>query len=204
MMSHHVSLVRLFCYDVNGLNPCTQARNTGSFMANQVNTRKGIEMSLVLDTLRISTITEELTDAELEIFEELFDVKNYKAGDLIIHPGGKEPDNLYILAQGEIQVKIHSSDGDTLIHVLKPGDLAGIITFAGGAPSQHSAALYSIGETKVLSMPSAKFDSLVCSRPMTAHKVMRGIVRYVHGIVRNMNAKSSELSNYIYRNGGGY
>ena len=46
-------------------------------------------MSLVLDTLRISTITEELTDAELEIFEELFEVKNYKAGDLIIHPGGK-------------------------------------------------------------------------------------------------------------------
>ncbi len=161
-------------------------------------------MSLVLDTLRISTITEELTDAELEIFVELFDVKNYKPGDLIVQPGGKEPDNLYILAQGEIQVKIHSSDGDTLIHVLKPGDLAGIITFAGGAPSQHSAALYSIGETKVLSMSSAKFDSLVCSRPMTAHKVMRGIVRYVHGIVRNMNAKSSELNNYIYRTGGGY
>ena len=101
-------------------------------------------------------------------------------------------------------MKIHSSDGDTLIHVLKPGELAGLITFAGGAPSQHSAALYSIGETKVLSMPSAKFDMLVCARPMTAHKVMRGIVRYVHGIVRNMNAKSSELSNYIYRTGGGY
>ncbi|OGS91704.1 MAG: Crp/Fnr family transcriptional regulator [Gallionellales bacterium GWA2_60_18] len=161
-------------------------------------------MSLVVDTLRISTITEELTDAELEIFEELFDVQHHKAGDLIVQPGGKQPDNLYILAQGEIQVKIHSSDGDTAIHVLKPGDLAGIITFVGGAPSQHSAALYSIGESKVLSMPSAKFEALVCTRPMTAHKVMRGIVRYMHGIVRNMNAKSSELSSYIYRNSGGY
>jgi len=161
-------------------------------------------MSLVLDTLRISTITEELTDAELEIFEGLFDVQSHKAGDLIVQPGGKEPDNLYILAQGEIEVKIHSGDGDSVIHVLKPGEVAGIITFVGGAPSQHSAALYSLGESKVLSMPSAKFEALVTSRPMTAHKVMRGIVRYMHGIVRNMNAKSSELSSYIYRNSGGY
>jgi CRP/FNR family cyclic AMP-dependent transcriptional regulator len=161
-------------------------------------------MSLAINTLRVSPITEELTDAEIEIFAELFDVQRYKAGDLIVQPGDKrQPDNLYILAQGEIQVKILSSDGESAIHVLKPGDLAGIITFVGGAPSQHSAALYSIGETQVLSMSSAKFDALVCSRPMTAHKIMRGIVRYVHGIVRNMNAKSSELKNFIYRNNGG-
>ena len=162
-------------------------------------------MSLVIDTLRISTITEELTDAEIEILGELFEVQTHKAGDLIIQPGDKkQPDNLYILAQGEMQVKIQSSDGETVIHTLKPGEVAGIITFAGGAASQHSASLYSKGETKVLSMPSAKFDALVCSRPMTAHKIMRGIVRYVHGIVRNMNAKSSELSSYIYRTNGGY
>lgn len=162
-------------------------------------------MSLVIDTLRKSTINEELTDAEIEIFETLFDVHTHKAGDLIVQPGNKnQSDNLYILAQGQLQVKIQSSDGETVIHTLKPGDLAGVITFVGGAPSQHSAALYSIGETKVLSLPSAKFDELVCSRPMTAHKIMRGIVRYVHGIVRNMNAKSSELNNYIYRTSGGY
>jgi CRP-like cAMP-binding protein len=162
-------------------------------------------MSLVIDTLRISTITEELTDAEIEILEGLFDVLSYKAGDLIIQPGDRrQPDDLYILAKGEVQVKIASGDGDAVIHTLKPGDLAGIITFVGGAPSQHSAALHAVGETHVLSLPSAKLDALVCSRPMTAHKFMRGIVRYVHGIVRNMNAKSTELNNYIYRNSGGY
>lgn len=162
-------------------------------------------MSLVIDTLRISTINEELTDAEIEIVEDLFEVLSFKSGDLIIRPGDKKrSDNLYILAQGEIQVKIQSGDGEAAIHTMKPGDLAGIITFVGGAPSQHSASLYSVGETKVLSMPSIKFDELVCSRPMTAHKIMRGIVRYVHGIVRNMNAKSSELNSYIYRTSGGY
>ncbi len=162
-------------------------------------------MSLAIDTLRISSITEELTDAEIEIFGELFEVQNHKSGDLIVHPGDKgQADNLYILARGEVQVKIQSSDGETLIHTLKPGEVAGIITFAGGAPSQHSAALYSKGESQVLSMPNARFDALVCSRPMTAHKIMRGIIRYMHGIVRNMNARSSDLNNYIYRTSGGY
>ena len=51
-------------------------------------------MSLVINTLRVSPITEELTDAEIEIFEGLFDVLNYKAGDLIVQPGDKrQPDD---------------------------------------------------------------------------------------------------------------
>lgn len=161
-------------------------------------------MSLVIDTLRTSTITEELSDAELEIIAKLFKVQDYKAGEVIVQPGDNQPDHLYILAHGEIQVKIQSSEGEAAIYVLKPGDLAGIITFVGGAASQHSATLHAKGEAKVLSLPRAKFETLIDSHPMIEYKVMRGIVRYVHGIVRSMNAKSAELSNYIYRSSGGY
>ena len=161
-------------------------------------------MSLVIDTLRTSAIAEELGDAELEIIAGLFKVQSYKPGEIIVQPGDHQPDNLYILAQGEIQVKIQSSEGEASIYVLKPGDLAGIITFVGGATSQHSATLLAKGEAKVLSLPRAKFETLIDSHPMIEYKVMRGIVRYVHGIVRSMNAKSAELSNYIYRSSGGY
>lgn len=161
-------------------------------------------MSLVIDTLRTSIMTEELNDAQLDVIAKLFKVEGYKTGDIIIQPGGKQPDNLYVLAQGEIQVRIQSSDGETLIHTLKIGDLAGIITFVGGAPSQHSATLYANGDTKVLILPRVKFETLLDTHPLIEYKVMRGIVRYVHSIVRSMNAKSSELSNYIYRIGGGY
>ncbi len=161
-------------------------------------------MSLVIDTLRTSTITEELSDAELGIVAKLFKVQDYKAGEVIVQPGDNQPDHLYILAQGEIQVKIQSSEGETAIYVLKPGDLAGIITFVGGAASQHSATLIAKGEAKVLSLPRVKFETLIDSHPIIEYKVMRGIVRYVHGIVRSMNAKSAELSSYIYRSSGGY
>lgn len=161
-------------------------------------------MSLIIDTLRISMITEELNDAEIKILAELFEVKNRKSGEQIVRLRDKGPDNLYILAQGEIQVKINSSDGETVIDVLKPGDVAGVITFVGGAPSQHSAVLYAIGDTKVLRLERAKFVALIDSHPMIVYKVMCAVVRNVHGIVRNMNARASELSNYIYRHSGGY
>jgi len=161
-------------------------------------------MSLVIDTLRSSTITEELNDAEVQIISGLFEIQDFKAGQFIVHPGVEQPDNLYILAHGEIQVKIQSSEGEAAIHVLKPGDLAGIITFAGGTSEHISATLCAIGETKVLSMPRAKFETLINTHPMIVYKVMRGVVRDVHGIVRRMNAQSAEMSNYIYRIHGRY
>lgn len=161
-------------------------------------------MSLVIDTLRSSTITEELSDAEVEILAGLFEVKDYKSGEQIVSPGDEQPDNLYILAHGDIEVKIQSGGEQSTIHVLKPGDLAGIITFAGGAASQVSATLYAVGDTKVLSVERAKFESLINSHPMIVYRVMRGVVRNVHGIVRRMNTQSAELSNYIYRTHGRY
>ena len=161
-------------------------------------------MSLVIDTLRISTVAEELSDAEVEILAQLFEVQDFKAGEAIVQPGDNQPDNLYILAHGDITVQIKSDGEESTIHVLKPGDLAGIITFAGGAASDISATLHAVGDTKVLSMPRAKFEKLINSHPMIIYKVMRGVVRNVHGIVRRVNSQSAELSNYIYRTHGRY
>jgi len=161
-------------------------------------------MSLVIDTLRISTVAEELSEAEMEILAELFEMQEFKAGEEIVAPGDDRPDNLYILADGDITVKLASQGEESTIHVLKPGDLAGIITFVGGAASDISATLHAVGSTKVLSLPRMKFEKLINSHPTIVYKVMRGVVRNVHGIVRRVNSQSAELSNYIYRTQGRY
>ena len=161
-------------------------------------------MSLVIDTLRTSPVTEELSEAQVEILAELFEVQEYKAGDIIVQPNDEQPDNLYILASGEIDVKIESSGEDSTVHVLKPGDLAGMITFAGGAATQVSATLYAVGPTKVITMERTRFETLINSHPMLVYRVMRGIIRNMHGIVRRVNIESAELSNYIYKTGGRY
>jgi len=161
-------------------------------------------MSLVIETLRTSPVTEELSEAEVEILADLFEVKEYKSGEVIVQPKDEQPDNLYILASGEVDVKIESSGEDSTVHVLKPGDLAGMITFAGGAATQISATLYAVGPTKVLSMERARFETLINSHPMLMYRVMRGIIRNMHGIVRRVNIESAELTNYIYKTGGRY
>jgi CRP/FNR family cyclic AMP-dependent transcriptional regulator len=161
-------------------------------------------MSLVIDTLRTSTVTDELSDDEVKVIEGLFGVQEYKSGEAIVQPGDARPDNLYILAHGDIEVKIKSDDGEFVIHVLKPGDLAGMITFVGGAAEQISAMLYAVGATKVLSLERDKFESLINSHPMIVYRVMRGVVRNLHGIVRRTNSQSAELINYIYRANGRY
>ena len=108
------------------------------------------------------------------------------------------------MAHGDIAVKIESGGEESTIHVLKPGDLAGIISFVGGAASDISATLCAVGNTKVLSMARAEFEKLINSHPMIVYKVMRGVVRNVHGIVRRVNSQSAELSKYIYRFNGRY
>jgi hypothetical protein len=53
-------------------------------------------------------------------------------------------------------------------------------------------------------MARVDFEKLINSHPMIVYKVMRGVVRNVHGIVRRVNSQSAELSNYIYRTHGRY
>jgi len=159
-------------------------------------------MTLIIDTLRTSTITQELNDAEMEILATLFEIKDYKAGTVIIKQGDDHPDNLYILAYGDIEVKIKSGKEESSLHILKPGDLAGIINFVGGL--QSSATLCAVGDTKVIVLEREKFETLINSHPMLVYKVMRGVVRNVHGIVRRVNSETAELSNYIYRARGRY
>jgi len=161
-------------------------------------------MSLVIDTLRTSPVTEELSEAEVAILAELFEVQEYQSGDVIVQPKDEQPDNLYILANGDIEVKIESGGDESTIHVLKAGDLAGMITFAGGAATQVNATLYAVGTTSVIRMARARFETLLNSHPQLVYRVMRGIIRNMHGIVRRVNIESAELANYIYKTGGRY
>jgi len=75
-------------------------------------------MSLVRDTLRTSTITEELSDAEVEVIEGLFGVEDYKSGDKIVQPGDKQADNLYILAHGIVR-RVNSQSAELSNYIYK-------------------------------------------------------------------------------------
>ena len=160
---------------------------------------------LILQTLRNSTLTEELRDAEIEELANIITVHEYKAGEYLLQPGNSTLRNtLMILATGEVEATATLDGEKATLHLLQPGDLAGIITFVGGSAAQISATVMAKTNSKVLLLNRSRLESFLSTNPAIVYYVMRGIVRHVHGIVRRMNMQSVEISNYIYQQGGRY
>lgn len=159
-------------------------------------------MTIVFDSLRASSITKELSDDDIRQVQNLFDIHEFKPGDEISPSTAEHPDSLLVVAQGNIEVKNSGEDGDVTHHVLRQGDLAGMITFVGGDPKKISAKLYASGNVKMLNLTQNKFLDLVISQPIIAHHMMRGVARSLHDIVRRTNKEVVEMNNYINRTNG--
>lgn len=165
---------------------------------------------LILQTLHNSTLAEELRDAEIEALARIITVREYKAGETIVRQGGENShdselrDTLLILGSGEVEAVASTGGEKATLHLLKQGDLAGIIGFVGGNVAQVSANVVAKADSKLLLLDRTRFEALLNSQPAIVYYVMRGIVRHVHGIVRRMNMQSVEMSNYLYRIQGRY
>lgn len=160
---------------------------------------------LVLRTLHNSTLTEELRDAEIESLARIIEVREFKKGEFLLQPGDDRLKNcLIILGTGEVEATAVVGAEQATLHLLQPGDLAGIITFVGGNVSQISATTVAKTDCRVLLLERTRFESLLNSQPAIVYYVMRGIVRHTHGIVRRMNMQSVEMANYLYHTHGRY
>ena len=160
---------------------------------------------LILQTLRNSTLTEELRDAEIEALASIITVHEYKKDEFLLQPGDSRLKNaLMILATGEVEATATIGGEKATLHLLRPGDLAGIITFVGGTAAQISATVVAKSNCKVLLLERSRLESFLSTNPAIVYYVMRGVVRHVHGIVRRMNMQSVEMSNYIFQQGGRY
>ena len=164
---------------------------------------------MILQALQNSTLTEELRDSEIEVLARIITVRGYKAGEAILKPGGENnmndlKDTLLILGSGEVEATATAGGEQMTLHLLKPGDLAGIIGFVGGNLTQVSATVTAKTDSKVLLLDRVRFEALLNSQPAIVYYVMRGIVRHVHGIVRRMNMQTAQMSNYIFKQGGRY
>ena len=162
---------------------------------------------LILQALRSSTLSEELRDSEIDALANLIVVQEFKAREPILKPGdenNKLNDALLILGSGEVEATVTSGGEKVTLHLLKPGDLAGIIGFVGGSVTQISATVEAKIDSKVLVLDRARFETLLNTQPAIVYYIMRGIVRHVQGIVRRMNLQSAQMSNYIFKQGGRY
>ncbi len=149
-----------------------------------------------------SGIAAELRDTETGTIANLMEVREYQAGDVILSPNETSlQDCLLIIGEGSAEAK---SKSGTVLGSLAPGDLAGIISFVGGDVSQISAVVVAKTPCKILALPRGRFEKMLQSKPATAYYLMRGIVRSVHGIARQMDKQSEEMKSHLYGQMGLY
>lgn len=162
-------------------------------------------MSLVIDKLNSSAVSEEPNNTGIETIAGLFDVRDYKSGTVITRS-----EDMSILAHGDIKVKVQNGVGESTIQILRPGDIldlgdmAGIPVADNGAPAQAETTLYAVGDTKVLSADRVELEKMSKCQPENSHGVMQGMARSVHDILQSMSYQNAELRNYIYRINGLY
>ncbi len=154
-------------------------------------------MTPTISILRNSPVASELNAAEVELLWALLAVHTYQSGYVIATPCDAEPDSLYLLVHGCIEVRLQSRQGLRTIHVDNPGELANIIAFAGGHTSGVCATLHAVGSTQALSLSRIKFEELIYTHPSVVYRFSRGIVLYVHHIMRHLNSDLTMLNNQI-------
>lgn len=160
-------------------------------------------MTQIRSILSNSLLLKELSGDEVEIILSLLSVRHVSRGEVITHPKDECPDDLFILVNGCIEVRIESEEGLNSIIVVKLGDLAGIITFSGKSNSSIKVTIVALEATQVLNMERASFESLIYTDPRLMYRFYQGIVRHTHRMMRHFNSALIDLRKQISPSGGG-
>lgn len=149
-----------------------------------------------------SPLVAELNDEQKAVLAGLVTCRSLADGEVLIREG-EVSNELYVVAAGSLAVTRDTGNGDWVtLHVLRPRDLAGELGFLDD--TEHSATLRAMGPTQVFSLRRDKLEELLATQPAIVYRVMRAIMREVHGILRRMNVQYVELTNYITKQHGRY
>lgn len=153
--------------------------------------------------LRNSPLAAELTADQCAVLAELLTLRDLADGEVLVEEGASD-DHVHVVVSGALAVAKRMEPGANWVNlnVLGKGDLAGELAFMDGRP--HYAALRASGPARILSLRREKLESLLNSEPLIVYRVMRAILRVVHGILHRMALQASELTNYIYKQHGRY
>jgi len=156
----------------------------------------------IADIIRATPFAAELTEAQCTELAKISTLRHLDDGETLIHEG-RIDNSVHVLTHGHLAVIKEAEGGkEEHLHTLKPGEIAGAMGFIDGM--EHTATLRSLGEAEILSIEREKLESLLQTHPVLVYRVMRGIMRSVHAIVRRMNNQYVQMTNYITKQRGRY
>jgi CRP-like cAMP-binding protein len=159
-------------------------------------------MEKTVDLVIGSSLGSELSNEEAAVLAELMSLRAIEDGEFLIEEGATD-DTLHVLLSGKLEVVKHTGAGETAsLAILRPGALAGEMSFVDGAV--HTVGLRALSDCRVLSLRRHEFEDIIEQHPQLVYKVMRAVTRSAHRIVHQMNHEFIELSNYIFKQHGRY
>jgi len=144
----------------------------------------------------------ELESDEIKALAGVLSITHLSDNEILIKEGTTD-DALHVVIKGRLAAT-RNTGGDEYVtlHVLHSGDMAGAMGFVDG--TEHSATLRALGEADVYTLERSSFEALLESHPALVYKVMRSIIRSVHGTLMRMNRQFVEMNNYIMKEHGRY
>lgn len=148
----------------------------------------------------IKTITQSVLGADLNEVECLavLGISSHRSlkKDEILFREGASDDQLYVLVSGKIDVIKHYGQKDeTVMATLKPGALAGELSFIDGEP--HSMTLKSRADSEAIILHRADFEKLIETQPTAVYHVMRAILRSSHKLQRELDTRFMEMNRFV-------
>lgn len=152
-------------------------------------------------SIKNSTLGDELDAQESALIASVMTVKNLKDGEMLVAEGQKD-DSLFLLIKGNLAVISDHGGENEVVYTMKTGECAGTRAFVDRAP--RKATLQSRGDSTVYAMKPVDFEKLLDNYPRVVYKVMRALFRITHANLMRMNQETEQLSNYINKTGGRY
>ena len=135
---------------------------------------------------------EGLSDDQISLVADLLEERNVAAGQDVFKEGD-EPDGLYILRRGSLDVRIRvgEADSDATVHVIREIEVFGEIAFLDSAP--RTATVGALEDSEVLFLSNRKYLELAVKEPGIDHLVIRNIAGTLAGRLRDTDRRLKEL-----------
>ncbi len=131
-----------------------------------------------------------LQDEEIEIITRDCDERNYKAGEVILKEGAL-PVELFVVLEGECEVRSHFRGQEIPIAKIGPTEVFGEVGFVDEFP--RSANVIAIKPTRVLILKKPDFQKIINANPALGVKLYRNLAYILARRIRETDNKVKQL-----------
>jgi CRP/FNR family transcriptional regulator len=136
-------------------------------------------------------IFKELSTEEIRNILEYINEEKYYEGEIIFEENDSG-DKLYIIKSGGVKIiKIIEEDKEKTLAIFSKGILFGEMAILDN--SVRSATAKAIEDTQVFTITRENFEKLIEKNPLTAIKILKGLVRILSQRLRTTNEQISDL-----------